>query len=122
MRGLKFLPSDEDLSLHPSEQKSLAGDPESPGTPVNSCLPPKHFFGIQRSGLVFHSPVNIKVNTIKGKKRKPFPAGGSLLYSVASADSAWKGISLSVAKRGWNNGESRDRGRETVRVGGSDGD
>jgi phosphoribosyl 1,2-cyclic phosphodiesterase len=27
-------PSDEDLSLHPSEQKSLAGDPESPGTPV----------------------------------------------------------------------------------------
>jgi DNA polymerase-4 len=27
-------PSDEDLSLHPSEQKSLAGDPESPGTPT----------------------------------------------------------------------------------------
>jgi hypothetical protein len=26
-------PSDEDLSLHPSEQKSLAGDPESLGTP-----------------------------------------------------------------------------------------
>jgi predicted nucleic acid-binding protein len=28
---------DEDLSLHPSEQKSLAGDPESMGTPVKSC-------------------------------------------------------------------------------------
>jgi hypothetical protein len=27
-------PSDEDLSLHPSEQKSLAGDPESLGAPV----------------------------------------------------------------------------------------
>jgi predicted nucleic acid-binding protein len=27
----------EDLSLHPSEQKSLAGDPESMGTPVKSC-------------------------------------------------------------------------------------
>ncbi len=27
-------PTDEDLSLHPSEQKSLAGDPESPGTPM----------------------------------------------------------------------------------------
>jgi len=25
---------DEDLSLHPSEQKSLAGDPESVGTPL----------------------------------------------------------------------------------------
>ena len=30
-------PIDEDLSLHPSEQKSLAGDPESMGTPVKSC-------------------------------------------------------------------------------------
>jgi hypothetical protein len=28
-------PNDEDLSLHPSEQKSLAGDPESLGTPMN---------------------------------------------------------------------------------------
>jgi DNA polymerase-4 len=27
-------PSDEDLSLHPSEQKSLVGGPESPGTPT----------------------------------------------------------------------------------------
>ncbi len=26
-------PTDEDLSHHPSEQKSLAGDPESAGTP-----------------------------------------------------------------------------------------
>ncbi len=32
VQGRRFLrPSDEDLSLHPSEQKSLAGDPESPG-------------------------------------------------------------------------------------------
>ncbi len=30
-------PSDEDLFLHPSEQQSLAGDPESPGTPVKPC-------------------------------------------------------------------------------------
>lgn len=27
-------PSDEDLPPHPNEQKSLVGDPESPGTPV----------------------------------------------------------------------------------------
>ena len=27
-------PSDEDLSLHPIEQKSLSGDPESLGTPA----------------------------------------------------------------------------------------
>ena len=27
-------PNDEDLSLHPNEQKSLAGDPESLGTPI----------------------------------------------------------------------------------------
>jgi len=27
-------PTDEDLSLHPSEQRSLAGDPESVGTPA----------------------------------------------------------------------------------------
>ncbi len=36
MRGLKtplFHPSDKDPSLHPNEQESLAGDPESPGTP-----------------------------------------------------------------------------------------
>jgi len=26
-------PRDEDLSLHPSEQKSIVGDPESLGTP-----------------------------------------------------------------------------------------
>ena len=26
-------PTDEDLALHPSEQQSLAGDPESVGTP-----------------------------------------------------------------------------------------
>src|SRR5208337_5095039 len=29
-----FIPSDKDLSPHPSEQKPLSGDPESPGTPV----------------------------------------------------------------------------------------
>jgi hypothetical protein len=34
-------PGDEDLSLHPSEQKSLAGDPESPGTPKPSHKDPK---------------------------------------------------------------------------------
>ncbi len=41
LRGLRFPrsqkrdlhPTDEDLSLHPIEQKSLAGDPESVGTP-----------------------------------------------------------------------------------------
>ncbi len=27
-------PSDEDLSPHPSKQRPLPGDPESPGTPV----------------------------------------------------------------------------------------
>src|ERR1039458_4740622 len=35
--GLRYAPfrhpTDEDLSLHPSEQQSLAGDPESMGTP-----------------------------------------------------------------------------------------
>jgi len=30
----EFHPTDEDQSLHPSEQSSLAGDPESVGTPV----------------------------------------------------------------------------------------
>ena len=29
-------PNDEDLSLHPSEQRSLAGDPESLGTPAGN--------------------------------------------------------------------------------------
>jgi len=29
-------PSDEDLLLHPSEQRPLAGDPESAGNPVRS--------------------------------------------------------------------------------------
>ncbi len=30
---MAFHPSDKDPSLHPSEHKSLAGDPESLGTP-----------------------------------------------------------------------------------------
>jgi ribonuclease P protein component len=29
-------PSDKDLSHHPNEQKSLVGDPESPGTPTGT--------------------------------------------------------------------------------------
>ena len=31
--GARYHPTDEDLSLHPSEQKSLAGDPESVEAP-----------------------------------------------------------------------------------------
>ena len=31
-------PIDEDLSLHPSEQKSLSGDPESMGAPKSRAL------------------------------------------------------------------------------------
>jgi hypothetical protein len=31
--GFFFHPCDEELSYHPSEQKSLTGDPMSPGTP-----------------------------------------------------------------------------------------
>jgi len=44
--------------------------------------------GIQKSHPVFHLQRKAKVHTIKRKKRKQFPAGGNLLYSVASADSA----------------------------------
>ena len=36
--------------------------------------------------------MSAKVHTIKKKKRKLFPAGGKLLYSVASADTAWMGF------------------------------
>jgi hypothetical protein len=60
--------------------------------------------GMQRSSLVFHAPRSAKVHTIKKKKRKRFPAGGNLLYSVASMDFALMGISLQVAKRGWDYG------------------
>jgi hypothetical protein len=42
--GFFFHPTDEDLSLHPSEQKSLAGDPESAGIPLR-----KKLLGIQFS-------------------------------------------------------------------------
>jgi hypothetical protein len=48
-----FHPSDEDLSLHPTKQRSLRGDPKSPGTPVFAAtrrdganLP--HFFVTRR--------------------------------------------------------------------------
>ena len=34
----KVHPIDEDLPLHPSEQKSLAGDPESMGTTKSRAL------------------------------------------------------------------------------------
>jgi hypothetical protein len=58
------------------------------------------FLGIQRCIPVFHAPCLTKMNTIKKKKRKPFPRGCELLYSVASADSASGGFSLVSTKRG----------------------
>ena len=42
--GLRYAPfrhpTDEDLSLHPNEQQSLAGDPESLGTPARAIIVP----------------------------------------------------------------------------------
>jgi len=60
--------------------------------------------GIQKSHPVFHLQRKAKVHTIKKKKRKQFPAGGTMLYSVASADSASMGFSSRGSKRGWDHG------------------
>jgi hypothetical protein len=54
----------------------------------STCVHQANEAGIQRSSPVFHAQSSAKVHTIKKKKRMRFPAGGKLLYSVASADSA----------------------------------
>jgi len=55
-------PSDEDLSLHPNEQKSLVGDPESPGPPA---------------GTSHASPLNyILLGAFRPRALSPHPASG----------------------------------------------
>ena len=48
--------------------------------------------GIQRSTPVFHAHAIAEMNTIKKKKRKPFPWSRLVLYSVASEESAFSAI------------------------------